>query len=117
MRDTSSGQVRLATEKQLFFPGKDELIEEVRPLIKLVEVFLSSLESRQTTKRRHERGQPLQSQDASVWWRSPQDLRFEDAAPKAAWPGLASALLTCHRALYCEASGRRQARGTSQSEP
>merc|ERR1712137_758340 len=35
VRDTSNGQVRLVTEKKLFFPGKNEVIEEVRSLIKL----------------------------------------------------------------------------------
>merc|ERR1719203_858454 len=37
VRDSSTGQQRLAIEKQLFVPGKNEVIEEVRPLIKLAD--------------------------------------------------------------------------------
>lgn len=37
VRDKSTGQQRLVTEKQLFFPGPSEVIEEVRELIKLAE--------------------------------------------------------------------------------
>jgi hypothetical protein len=35
VRDKSTGQLRLETEKQLFVPGPDEVIEDVRELIKL----------------------------------------------------------------------------------
>jgi len=37
VRDTGSGQLRLVTEKQLFVPGANEVIEEVRDLIRLAE--------------------------------------------------------------------------------
>merc|ERR1712217_441992 len=37
VRDKSSGQQRLVTENQLFFPGPHESIEEVRELIKLAD--------------------------------------------------------------------------------
>uniref|UniRef100_A0A7S1FCY2 Band 7 domain-containing protein n=1 Tax=Noctiluca scintillans TaxID=2966 RepID=A0A7S1FCY2_NOCSC len=37
VRDKGSGQVRLVTEKQLFFPGPNDVIEEVRSLIMLAE--------------------------------------------------------------------------------
>merc|ERR1711953_51800 len=37
VRDKRSGQLRLVTEKQLFFPGPDETIEKVQELIKLAD--------------------------------------------------------------------------------
>jgi len=37
VRDIRSGQLRLVTEKQLFFPGPDDKIEEVRSLIRLAD--------------------------------------------------------------------------------
>lgn len=37
IRDKSSGQVRLVTEKQLFVPGPHESVEEIRELIKLAD--------------------------------------------------------------------------------
>jgi len=37
VRDKGTGQLRLVTEKQLFVPGPNEIIEEVRELIKLAD--------------------------------------------------------------------------------
>jgi len=37
VRDKTTGQLKLITEKQLFFPGANEVVEEVRELIKLAE--------------------------------------------------------------------------------
>jgi hypothetical protein len=37
IRDKKTGALRLETKKQLFFPGPDEVIEEVRELIKLAD--------------------------------------------------------------------------------
>lgn len=37
VRDKATGQLRLVTEKQLFVPGPNEIIEEVRELIKLAD--------------------------------------------------------------------------------
>lgn len=95
VRETSTGQVWLATEKQLFFPGKNEVIEEVRKLIKLEDHEAMIVKDKdgnmnfhygepQKYKSKHPRSFFLQpySEVVQLWWssglrRKKRDLKIE----------------------------------------
>jgi hypothetical protein len=81
VRDKGSGQVRLVTEKQLFVPGPNEAIEEIRDLIKLADheaMILKDAEGNfqyyygSDTKRSPDQPKafflPPHSQIVDVWW-------------------------------------------------
>jgi len=95
VRDKCSGQLRLVTEKQLFVPGPNDTIEEIRALIKLAEHEAMILKDGDGTfqyyygseeKRRADQPKafflPPHSEIVKIWWsrgprRERKDVSFE----------------------------------------
>jgi len=95
VRDKSTGQLRLVTEKQLFIPGPHEVIEEVRDLIKLADheaivikdkegvfQFYYGSEERRSANQPRSFFLPPYAEVVKIWWsrgpkREKKDYSFE----------------------------------------